>query len=64
MLQNIDDFHVLIYTVDCFNSERNARPLANVSAFWAGQVENWPEQVEFCIENIKDICFWASTPKI
>ena len=31
--------------------------LANVSAFWAGQVENWPGRVEFCIEHIKDTCF-------
>ena len=30
--------------------------LANVSAFWAGQVENWPGRVEFCIEHIKDTC--------
>ena len=38
--------------------------LANASAFWAGQVENWPGQVEFCIEHIKNVCRQASAPKI
>ena len=27
--------------------------LANASGFWAGQVENWPGQVEFCMEHNK-----------
>ena len=44
--------------------ETNARPLANVSAFWAGRVENWPGQVEFCVKHVKDFCFQASAPKI
>ena len=44
--------------------EINARPLTKESAFWAGQVENWPGQVEFCKEHIRDICFRASAPKI
>ena len=44
--------------------ETNARPLANASAFWAGWVENWPGGVDFCIEQIRNICFWASAPKI
>ena len=44
--------------------ETNARPLANVSAFWAGREENWPVWVEFCIEHIWHICFRASAPKI
>ena len=26
--------------------------LASASAFWAGRVENWPRQVEFCMEHI------------
>ena len=43
--------------------ETNARPLANVSALWAGQVENWPGRVEFCIEH-KEHLFWASNPEI
>ena len=34
--------------------------LANSSAFWAGRVENWLGQVEFCIEHISDIRFRAS----
>ena len=40
--------------------------LANVSTFWAGQRENWPGRVEFCIEHIpvRDICFRASAPEI
>ena len=44
--------------------ETNAHPLANVSAFWAGQAENWPGQVEFCIEHIRETCFGASAPEI
>ena len=44
--------------------ETNARPLANASVFWAGRVENWPGQLEFYIEHIRDICFRASAPKI
>ena len=28
------------------------------------QVESWPGWVEFCIEHIRDICFWTSTPEI
>ena len=32
--------------------ETNACLLANASPFWAGQVENWPNRVEFCIEHI------------
>ena len=44
--------------------ETNARPVANASAFWAGRVENWPGQVEFCIEHIRNICLRASAPKI
>ena len=30
--------------------ETDAYPLTNVSAFWAGQVENWPGQVEFSLQ--------------
>ena len=30
----------------------------------SGQVENWPGKVEFCIEHMRDICFWASAPDI
>ena len=41
-----------------------ARPLANASTFWAGRVENWPGQVEFCIEHIRDIWFRVSAPEI
>ena len=44
--------------------ETNTRPLTNVSAFWAGQVENRPGWVEFYIEHIRVICFQASAPKI
>ena len=44
--------------------ETNAGPLYNVSAFWAGWVENWSGQVEFRIELIRDICFCASAPKV
>ena len=41
--------------------ETDARSLAvDVSAFWAGRVENWPGWVEFCIEHIRDICFQMS----
>ena len=44
--------------------ETNARLLANASAFWAGLVENWPGQVKFCIEHIKNICLRASTTEM
>ena len=37
--------------------------LANASAFWAGRVENWLGQVEFCIEH-KGHLFSASGPEI
>ena len=37
--------------------ETNARPLTNASALWDRNVENWPGQVEFCIEHIKDTFF-------
>ena len=50
--------------VPCSVRETNARPLANTSAFWAGQVEHWPGQVKFCIEHITGICLWVSAPKI
>ena len=48
----------------CTVREINARPLANANAFWAGGVENWPGQVDFCIEHTRDICFRVSVPKI
>ena len=35
--------------------------VANASAFRAGQVENWPGWVKFCIQHIKDICFQVSS---
>ena len=57
-----DRFPLDVYTEPV--RETSARPLANGSAFWAGQVENWPGQVEFCIEHIRDIYFWASAPKM
>ena len=38
--------------------------LTNASALRAGRVENWPGQVEFCVEHIKDFCFQASAPEI
>ena len=44
--------------------ETNAHPLTNASAFWSGQVENGPEQVVFCIEHIRNLCFRASALKI
>ena len=44
--------------------ETNACPLANASAFWAGRVENWPEQVEFCIEHIRDTVLGSRAPEI
>ena len=44
--------------------ETYPRPLAIANTFWAGQVENWPGWVEFCIEHIRDICFRASAPEI
>ena len=37
--------------------ETNARPIASVNKSWARQVENWPGEVEFYIEHIRDICF-------
>ena len=50
-------FHIIV-------RETNARLIANARAFWAGQVENWPGQVEFCIEHIRDIRFRVSASKI
>ena len=44
--------------------ETNDHPLVNASAFWAGWVENWPGQVEFCIKHIRGICFRAYVPYI
>ena len=54
----------LLASLDCHDSEGNAPPLPNASAFWAGQVENWPGRVEFCIEHMRDIYLWESAPKI
>ena len=44
--------------------ETNTRPLANASAFWAGQVENCPGRVKFCIEHIRGICFGRVLQKL
>ena len=44
--------------------ETNAPSLSNVSAFWAGRVENWPRLVKFSIEHIKDIYLRVSAPEI
>ena len=48
------------------DSIREILTLANVSAFWAGWVENWLGQVVFCVEHTlyMDICFRASASKI
>ena len=43
--------------------ETNACPLAIMSAFLAGLVENFPGQVEFCIKHIKNISFRCTYPR-
>ena len=52
--------------INCYNAvrETNAHPLASVSKFWAGWVENWPGQVEFYIEHTRVICFQANTLEV
>ena len=51
---------IMLYAV----RETNTRPLANASTFPAGRVENWPGQVEACIEQIRDLTFRASVPEV
>ena len=44
--------------------ETSTRPLTNASENLAGQVENRPGQVEFCIGYIRDCPVQASAKKI
>ena len=61
--KHVEYFNEIWYVKYLTVRETYARPL-NASTFWAGRVENWPGQVEFCIEHIRDICFRASAPEI
>ena len=41
---------MITHSSDSVRETTNARPLTNASAFWAGQVENWPGQVDFVLK--------------
>ena len=51
----------MFYTLD--REENNTRLHTNACKFSVGQVENWPQQLEFYIDHIKDICFRAMLQK-
>ena len=60
----VNEIPIQLFSCRITVRETNTCPLANASALWAGWVENWSGQVEFSIEQIRDLYFWASAAKI